>query len=58
MVKRLSELSGTPYQTIYWELAQAFQAPRYDELLASQYADVCEWFKRRIEHAKKARGTP
>lgn len=32
MVKRLVELSGIPYQTIYWELAQAFHAPRYDEI--------------------------
>jgi P22_AR N-terminal domain len=40
MVKRLVELSGTPYQTVYWELAQAFHAPRYDEIGASQYP-VC-----------------
>jgi hypothetical protein len=55
MVKRLSELSGTPYQTIYWELAQAFKAPRYEELLESQYPAVAEWFRRRIEQAKQRR---
>jgi hypothetical protein len=53
MVKRLVELSGTPYQTIYWQLAQAFQAPRYEEILAIHYPAVCEWFKQRIEAAKK-----
>jgi hypothetical protein len=59
MVKRLEELSGTPYQTIYWELAQAFQAPRYTEILESQYDAVCQWFQRRIEAAKKPkRGKP
>lgn len=56
MVKRLVELSGTPYQTIYWELAQAFQSPRYEEILESQYTAVCEWFKRRMEAVKKPRG--
>ena len=56
MVKRLHELNGTPYQTIYWELAQAFQAPRYNEILASQYPAVVEWFKRHREQAKKPRG--
>ena len=53
MVKRLVEISGIPYQSVYWELAQAFQAPRYDEILASQYPAVCQWFKRRIEAASK-----
>lgn len=55
MVKRLVELSGTPYQTIFWELDQAFQVPRYDEILESQYPAVCEWFKVRIEAARKPR---
>lgn len=55
MVKQLTDLSGTPYQTIYWELAQAFQAPRYEEIQANQYSAVCEWFKPRIEAAKKSR---
>ncbi len=53
MVKRLMDLSGIPYQTIYWELAQAFQAPRYEEIQANQYPAVCEWFKQRIEATKK-----
>ncbi|WP_040449010.1 phage antirepressor N-terminal domain-containing protein [Ktedonobacter racemifer] len=56
MVKRLSDLTGTPYQTIYWELAQAFQAPRYEELLESQYPAVFEWFRKRIEAAKQRKG--
>jgi hypothetical protein len=55
IVKRLADLSGIPYQTIYWELAQAFQAPRYSEILASQYPAALEWFNRRIEQAKKDR---
>jgi hypothetical protein len=52
MVQRLSELSGVHWQTIYWELSQAFQVPRYDELLEHQYPSVCEWFKRRMDAAK------
>lgn len=52
MVKRLNELTSIPYQTIYWELAQAFQAPRYNEIVESQYPAVCDWFQRRIEAAK------
>jgi P22_AR N-terminal domain len=55
MVKRLSELSGQQYQTIYWELSQAFQAPRYAEILENQYPAVCDWFNVRIEAAKKPR---
>jgi hypothetical protein len=55
LVKRLSELSGTAYQTVYWELAQAFQAPRYEELLESQYPQVEAWFKKRIDAAAKKR---
>ncbi len=54
MVKRLTEVSGIRYQTIYWELAQAFQVPRYDEILASQYPAVCGWFKHRMD-AKESR---
>jgi len=55
MVKQLSESSGITYQTIYWELAQGFKVPRYDELLESQYDAVCKWFNHRIEQVQKPR---
>ena len=52
MVQRLHELSGLHQQTIYWQLSQAFQVPRYKELSESQYSAVVEWFRQRIEAAK------
>ena len=56
MVKRLTELTGVDYQKVYWELAQAFQVPRYDELRESDYSAVEKWFQRRIEAATKKEG--
>jgi hypothetical protein len=53
MVKRLADLSGTSYQTIYWELTQQFQAPKYSDILDTHYQAVCMWFQQRIEAAKK-----
>lgn len=52
MVQRLHELTGVHQQTIYWQLSQAFQVPRYRELSERQYPSVVEWLRQRIEDAK------
>ncbi|PWT72663.1 MAG: hypothetical protein C5B60_09260 [Chloroflexi bacterium] len=48
LAKRLNQAHGTSYQTIYWDVCQHFHVSRIEQLPADQWADVVEWFARRI----------
>jgi hypothetical protein len=52
-VKRLHEVTGKTYGTIYDDLRHAFNKPRYQELLEAEWPQVERWFLTRIEKAKK-----
>ncbi len=54
-VKRLHEASGKAYPTIYDDLRIAFEKPRYQELLESEWPQVEHWFIVQIEQARKPR---
>jgi hypothetical protein len=57
MVQRLAEVSSVHPNSIHWQLSQAFQVAKYQQILESQYEAVCHWFNQRIEAAKhKKRG--
>jgi P22_AR N-terminal domain len=52
-VKRLQELTGKPYQTIYDDLRLAFGPARYQDLLAGDWPQVEAWFLTQIERASR-----
>ena len=52
-VKRLHEVSGKPYPTIYDDLRRAFGPARYQDLLASEWPQVEQWFRIQIERASQ-----
>jgi hypothetical protein len=54
-VKRLHEVSGVAYATIHDELRQHFRVGKYEQIPEARWAEVTEWFKRRIEVAQKRR---
>ena len=48
-VKRLHEVSGKPFPTIYDDLRQAFGPARYQDLLESEWSQIEAWFLTQIE---------
>jgi hypothetical protein len=47
---------GVAYATIHDELRQHFHVGKYEQIPESRWAEVTEWFKRRIDAAQKRRG--
>ncbi len=56
-VKRLHEVSGVAFPTIHDELRQHFHVGKYEQIPEERWAEVADWFKRRIDAAQKRRGT-
>lgn len=54
-VRKLHELTGKPYGTIYDELKTVFERPRYQEIRADEWPQVKHWFESQIERAKQGR---
>jgi hypothetical protein len=54
-VKRLHEVSGYAYATIYADLGEHFHVAKYTQIADDQWQDVAAWFKQRIEAAEKRR---
>jgi hypothetical protein len=53
LVKRLHEVGGFAYATIYFDLGAAFHIAKYDQIEERRWSEVVEWFKQRIEAAEK-----
>ncbi len=53
MARRLSEVSGIVYATIYSDLNAAFHVGRYSDIPDARWAEVTAWFGLRIETAEK-----
>jgi hypothetical protein len=53
LVKRLHEVGGFAFATIYSDLGAAFHVAKYDQIEERQWSEVAEWFKQRIEAAEK-----
>jgi hypothetical protein len=53
--KRLHEVGGYAYATIYAELGEHFHVARYDQIPESRWDDVVEWFRLRVEAATRQR---
>jgi hypothetical protein len=49
-------VSGVAYATIHDELRQHFRVGKYEQIPEARWAEVTEWFKRRIDTAQKHRG--
>jgi hypothetical protein len=48
-------VSGVAYATIHDELRQRFRVGKYEQIPEARWAEVTEWFKRRIGVAQKRR---
>jgi len=55
MAKRLNDLSGIAYATIYSDLNAAFHVGRYTDIPDAHWPQVAAWFERRIVVAQKPR---
>jgi hypothetical protein len=55
-VKRLHDLSGIGYASVYGELNHDFHVGKYTEIPDAQWSDVAAWFKRRLDAATTKRG--
>jgi hypothetical protein len=51
--KRLHELSGIAYPTIYYDLQQAFHVSKFEQVPDERWPDVAEWFRQRIDAAQR-----
>ena len=51
--KRLNELTGSAYATIYAELNEAFHVGKYSDIPENAWLRVAEWFRARITAAEK-----
>jgi uncharacterized coiled-coil protein SlyX len=56
MARRLSELSGIAYATIYSDLNAAFHVGRYSDLPDARWVEITAWFERRISAAQQRLG--
>jgi antirepressor protein len=52
-VNRLHEATGKHQQTIYTDLYRAFEVPKYQDILESDWLKVEEWFRVQLERARK-----
>lgn len=55
MARRLSDLSGIAYATIYSDLNAAFHVGRYSDIPDARWAEIVAWFGQRISAAEKRR---
>ncbi len=55
MAKRLNEVSGISYATIYSDLNAAFHVGKYSDILDARWTEVTAWFTTRIEAAERRR---
>ena len=53
LAKRLNELAGFSYATIYGELNAAFHVGKYSDIPAARWPDVLAWFKLRLDAAER-----
>jgi hypothetical protein len=53
MAKRLNELTGVAYATIYGELNDTFHVGRYADIPEADCARVAAWFQARITSAER-----
>ncbi len=54
-VKRLNEIGGHAYASIYADLGEHFHVAKYDQIPEARWEDVAEWFKVRINTAERRR---
>lgn len=54
-VKRLHEVSGAAYPTIYTELGERFHVAKYTQIAEERWEEVAAWFKQRIDAAEQHR---
>jgi antirepressor protein len=55
MAKRLNELAGISYATIYSDLNAAFHVGKYSDIPDESWPHVAAWLQQRIEEAEKRR---
>jgi len=53
MAKRLHDVSGYAFSTIYSDLNQSFRVGKYSDIPDAQWAQVATWFQQRIDAAEK-----
>ncbi len=53
LAKRLHEVSGAAFATIYAELGEHFHVAKYDQVPESQWQEVTTWFKVRLDAAAR-----
>ncbi|WIG59595.1 MAG: hypothetical protein OJF49_002342 [Ktedonobacterales bacterium] len=53
--RRLSELTGSAYATIYGELNEAFHVGKYSDIAENEWLRVASWFRARIAAAEQRR---
>jgi hypothetical protein len=51
MAKRLNELAGTAYATIYGDLNAAFHVGKYSAIPDAHWPQITAWFQQRIAAA-------
>lgn len=56
MAKRLHEVGGFGFATIYGELNTAFHVGKYDQIADASWDEVVQWFTTRIRAAERRRG--
>ncbi len=54
-VKRLHDVGGSAYASIYADLGEHFHVAKYDQIPEACWEDVAEWFKIRINTEEKRR---
>lgn len=57
LAKRLHDMTGYAYSTIYGELIGDFHVPRYTEIAEARWEEVGAWFQVRFDAAQKRSGT-
>jgi hypothetical protein len=55
MAKRLNELSGLAYATIYSDLNAAFHVGRYSDIPDAHWSEIATWFQQRLDAAQGRR---
>jgi hypothetical protein len=53
MARRLTELSGMSYSTIYGDLNATFHVGKFSDIPETQWSQVANWFQQRIDAAEK-----
>jgi hypothetical protein len=55
MVKRLHDVSGYAFSTIYTDLNRSFRVGKYSDIPDASWPDVAQWFNARIATAERRR---